>query len=178
MKKSFPLRLSEEEMQIVKSEAAGRGMTINSYIKSLLPATSSAENPISSLRIKLSDEDKELLNLRASEAGMTVTDFIHDILHKKAFVNLTVGVSDLHELLEAINNLSKKLSGIVTIFQSSGKAYDQDVKAIIEIFRNIDTTCTKFYMEEREERRSLYKEARKKLFCDIKQNDYKKVLSQ
>lgn len=177
------LRLTEEEGQILKEMARTRGMSINKYIKDRIFGSEDIEHSptpeseifTNDIRIKLSKEDRQLLEQKSKAMGLNATDYIKDFIHKKAYVNLTVGISDLHDLLDEINTLSKKLNGTVSVLRSSGIVYEQDVRAIIEIFKSIDTTCNNIYLEERKARYRLYEEARKRLFEDIDSNKINRV---
>ena len=174
-KKTIPFRITEQEYRMLKQRALEKEVSVNQYLKNLLIKDSpllscndeSKELRAATIRVRLSSQDMMLLTEKAASMGMSISEFIRDIIHKKAYVHLSVGISDLHELLDSINILSRKLNGAIAVLRSAGEIYETDVQTIIKIFKDIDDTCNRIYLEERQERYRLYEEARRNLFEDI-----------
>ena len=176
-KTSILIRLTEEQARTIKQRALEKGISVNSYILSNIVKdevkTDSVElnrSEMCIVRTRLSGREKELLEWKAQEADMTVSEFIRDIARKKYFVRLEVCIFDLNRMIDEINVLNRKLGGILSVLQSSGRVYEQDIRAIIHIFESVKDICKTVYIEQSECRHKLYEEAKRKLFEDMGEN--------
>ena len=175
-RKTFTLRLTDEEMEKLEMLSREQGMTKTKYLTNIITDAMEPEGKdhrTDTFKINISKEDKELLMKKSSELGLSMSEYVRDIIGKKSLVNLSIQVDDLHELLEEVNILSQKLNGVVSVIRQAGTVYDQDIITMINIFKSIDNTCNNIYMEERAARYKLYDEAKKKVYEDVRRQKVK-----
>ena len=187
----YTLRVSENEKTVIDERAKAKGMTSNAYIQSLikkdckelqddtaLSGTSVVQDgnePLNRVWFRLTDEEINLLNKHANRLGLSVTEYVREVISKKSMVELKIQLTDLHGLIEEINLLSRKLNGIMAYVHQSEKVYDNDVKVMVNTFKDIDRKVDDIYLMERADRYKLYEEARKKVYLEIERNKLKKT---
>ena len=173
----YTLRVSENEKSVIDDKAKSKDMTASAYIQSLIKKdckelpddtalsgtsdTDGSDPSLKQIRFRLSDEEINILNENAKRLGLRVNEFLREIISRKSMVELSIQISDLHGLMEEVNLLSRKLNGIMTYVHQSGKVYDNDVKVMVNTFKEIDRKFDEIYLMERADRYKLYEDARK-----------------
>lgn len=135
-----------------------------------------------SLLLKMPDELYEAVKAEADKGEIGVSEYIREALKKntgcsigkKSEVVLDMGVMDIRGLEEEIEHLITTVNGVCTVMYNSGKAYEGDIKTIIEEMRGINNSVNTFIKAELDSRHALYQEARGRVFEDINENRIKK----
>lgn len=181
MKKIVTLRLEEEQIDKLKALAAEKGKSVNSYIEeTLLKGTDikakdiapEKEHERGSIRLSLTADEMEKLYQKSTEAGMDPKQFMKMLINNEHFVKLDIVTEDFDELLDAMYTFTKTFNSLMAPIQRSG-AYPKDVEKLVELHTELNNTINQIYIMQRDQRNSLYQEARKKVFSDIKDYKYK-----
>lgn len=124
------------------------------------------------LHIKMEDKEYEQLKKNAEQRGMNLSEYVRSCLHRQSGVELSISFADIGKYASAIEKLVNTVCGLAPILWSSGKAYGQDITAILRNVQEINRLCNDTWRYVVDTRTRLYDEVRAKLYQSVKQNRY------
>lgn len=124
------------------------------------------------LHIKMDDEEYEQLKKNAGQRGMNLSEYVRSCLHRQSGVELSIDFADIDRYASAIEKLVNTVCGLAPILWNSGKAYGQDITAILRSVQETSRLCNDTWRYVVDTRTQLYDEARAKLYQSVKQNRY------
>ncbi len=173
MDKKLTLRIPEELNTALVVNAEKQELSVNSYIKKLIEEkTKTVSEPVErkSIRLDIPKDQMDVLKENAEKAGMGVQAYLTDIASRSSLVQIGIEVEDLHDLIRSMDNLVSTVNSMAGVIIRSGKAYESDMQKIVSVLGEINDKVNDIYRTEADERRRLYKEARKKVFSEIDAN--------
>lgn len=124
------------------------------------------------MHIKMDDKEYEQLKKDAGQRGMNLSEYVRSCLHRQSGVELAIDFSDIDKYASAIEKLVNTVCGLAPILWGSGKAYEQDIMAILRNVQEINRLCNDTWRYVVDTRTQLYDEVRAKLYQNVKQNRY------
>lgn len=124
------------------------------------------------VHIKMDDKEYEQLKKNAGQRGMNLSEYVRSCLHRQSGVELSIDFADIDRYASAIDKLVNTVCGLAPILWGSGKAYEQDIMAILRNIQEINRLCNDTWRYVVDTRTQLYDEVRAKLYQSVKQNRY------
>jgi len=124
------------------------------------------------MHIKMDDKEYEQLKKDADQRGMNLSEYVRSCLHRQSGVELSISFADIDRYASAIEKLVNTVCGLAPILWDSGKAYGQDITAILRSVQEINRLCNDTWRYVVDTRTQLYDEVRAKLYQSVKQNRY------
>ena len=124
------------------------------------------------MHIKMDDKEYEQLKKDAEQRGMNLSEYVRSCLHRQSGVELSIDFADIDRYASAIDKLVNTVCGLAPILWGSGKAYEQDIMAILRSVQEINRLCNDTWRYVVDTRTQLYDEIRAKLYQSVKQNRY------
>ena len=103
---------------------------------------------------------------------MNLSEYVRSCLHRQSGVELSIDFADIDRYTSAIEKLVNTICGLAPILWGSGKAYGQDIMAILRSVQEINQLCNDTWRYVVDTRTQLYDEVRTKLYQSVKQNRY------
>lgn len=124
------------------------------------------------MHIKMDDKEYERLKKNADQRGMNLSEYVRSCLHRQSGMELSINFADIDKYASAIEKLMNTVCGLAPILWGSGKAYEQDIMAILRNVQEINRLCNDTWRYVVDTRTQLYDEVRAKLYQSVKQNRY------
>ena len=124
------------------------------------------------MHIKMDDKEYEQLKKDAGQRGMNLSEYVRSCLHRQSGVELSIDFADIDKYASAIEKLVNTVCSLAPVLWNSGKAYGQDITAILRSIQEINRLCNDTWRYVVDTRTQLYDEARAKLYQSVKQNRY------
>lgn len=181
-REKFPLYLSEEELDLIKKEAAKQNLSTNEYIRqkalsnvSTLPVNRidmvSGEGKKHDIKLRLTESDFYTLKLISAQSGISMAAYLrHCIrLKKLRLVNITINHHDLDRHTMLVAEITKKVVSVCNTISASKRAYPQEVEKILQLLEKINDDNNRILDVIYKDRKKLYADAKKELLKNIRE---------